>query len=127
MEIVALTAKIDVLKKEPCDDKKNQDKRKKNKEESTLGKDSEWGWKKKKPTGNQTSKKMNGKTYYWCPNHGKEGMQVLHKPDDCHNKDLEDKPFPQWVSQATTTEDMSSSLTWNVNLTTFNTTQSDSN
>ena len=65
-------AALYVLKKELSDDKKNLDNKKKNKEDSTSRKDLNSGWKKKKPTGNQTSKEMDGKTYDWWPNHGKE-------------------------------------------------------
>ena len=39
-EIIASTAKIDMLKKELPENKINQDKKKTNKEENTLGKDS---------------------------------------------------------------------------------------
>ena len=29
---------------------------------------------------------MDSKTYYWCPNHGKEGQWVHCKPEECNVK-----------------------------------------
>ena len=52
-------------------------------------------WQFKKPEGNdfrekKVKQKIGGEEkevlYYWCPNHGKEGMWVRHKPAKCNNK-----------------------------------------
>ena len=33
--------------------------------------------------GEPNTKDVNNKTYYWCPNHGKQGKWVRHKPTEC--------------------------------------------
>ena len=109
-KIVALTAKIDVLKKELLN-KKNTDKKKKENSKGTDKKDSKWGWKKQKPTGDQHSKEVNGKTYYWGPNHGTEGMLVIHKPEECKIKPETNKDTLQAANQVVTSEDTSITLT----------------
>ena len=104
-KIVALTTKIDVLKKE-LSNKKNTDKKKKENSKGTDKKDSKWGWKKPKPTGDQCSKEVNGKTYY-C-------KWVMHKPEECKNKPETNKETSQATNQTTTSEDTSIMLTQTV-------------
>ena len=73
--------------------KKNQKKKtssKKNKQSNHLSKskeqkDKDNAWKLSRE-GNAKSKKVNGKTYYWCTNHNNgKGMWTLHQPSECNN------------------------------------------
>ena len=89
-EIVALNAKIDVLKqdgtKETDGKAKKEDKHDDNKKEK---KKTDFRW--QKPRTNQTDRTVEGKAYYWCPNHqtktSKEwGQRVRQQPEDCKNK-----------------------------------------
>ena len=96
-EIVALNAKTDVPKqkgtkkpegKSKKEENKLQDKNKKEKKK-TDKKKADLSW--QKPRTNQTKRTVEGKEYYWCPNHqnklSKEwGQWVQHKPEDCKNK-----------------------------------------
>ena len=72
-EIVALNAKIDVLKqkgtKKPEGKAKKEDKPNENKKEKkkTDTKKTDFHWQKPRP--NQTKRTVEGKEYYWCPNH----------------------------------------------------------
>ena len=75
-EIVALNAKIDVLKqkgtKKPEGKAKKEDKHDDNKKEKkkTDKKKTDFCW--QKPRANQTKRMDEGKEYYWCPNHQKQ-------------------------------------------------------
>ena len=75
VEIVALNAKIEALKhkgmKKPegkfrKEGKKQQDKNKKGKKK-TEKKNADFHW--ENPRANQTKRNVEGKDYYWCPNH----------------------------------------------------------
>ena len=96
-EIVALNAKIEVLKhkgmkkpegKSRKEEKKQQDENKTEKKK-TEKKKADFRW--QKPRANQTKRMVDGKDYYWCPNHQNKitkewGQWVRHKPEDCNNK-----------------------------------------
>ena len=96
-EIVALNAKIEVLKnkgtkkpegKPKKEEKKQQDDNKKEKKK-TEKKKADFHW--QNPRANQTKRTVDGNDYYWCPIHqnkiAKEwGQWVRHKPEDCNNK-----------------------------------------
>ena len=94
-EIVALNAKIDVLKqkgtKNPEGKAKKEDKHDDNKKEKKKmeKKKTDFHWQKLRA--NQTKRTVEGKEYYWCPNHQNKTMKewgqwVCHKPEDCKNK-----------------------------------------
>ena len=96
-EIVALNAKIDILKqkrtkkpegKSRKEEKKQQDKNKKDKKKPEKKK-VDFCW--QKPRANQMKRMVDGKDYYWYPNHQNKttkewGQWVWHKPEDCNNK-----------------------------------------
>ena len=96
-KIVALNAKIEVLKhkgtkkpegKSRKEEKKQQDENKKEKKK-TEKKKVDFHW--QKPRANQMKRPVDGKDYYWCPNHQNKitkewGQWVWHKPEDCNNK-----------------------------------------
>ena len=91
-EIVALNAKIEVLKqkgtKKPEVKAKKEEKKDENKKKTEIKKpDFRW----QKPWANQTKRTVEGKEYYWCPNHQNKttkewGQCVRHQPEDCKNK-----------------------------------------
>ena len=60
------------------------------KKRKKRAKSDQYAW--KKANSNVKSKLVkNGQTYYWCTNHNQgAGMWVLHKPEDCRNKRLDD-------------------------------------
>ena len=62
--------------------KKQEPRMEDNKDKDNKG-DSKWDWQKKPLTNNQLEKTMNSNTYYWCPNHSKEGQWVHHTPEEC--------------------------------------------
>ena len=98
-KIVALTAQIAQLKKQKQRQSKGGQGGGNNRNEKTptgkgsgsdsgkLGdeKKTPWYWVAPK-NGEPNSKKVGDKTYYWCPNHGKGGKWVRHKPKDCKTK-----------------------------------------
>ena len=44
-------------------------------------------WKTTSPKNNDPHEQIvNGLTYYWCPNHAKDGLWAAHKPSDCSMK-----------------------------------------
>ena len=96
-EILALNAKIDVLKqkgtkkpegKSKKEENKQQDDNKKEKKKTDQRK-TDFHW--QKPRTNQTKRMVKEKEYYWCPNHQNKitkewGQWVRHQPEDCKNK-----------------------------------------
>ena len=133
VKIVALTPQVNVFKKELATKgktKKQEPRTEGNKDKGNKG-DSKWDWQKKPPTNNQLEKTVNSKTYYWCPNHGKEGQWIHHKSEECHLK-----PATTMNHQAAsiTATDLSApandkstihTLQHQVNVTVFNTNNSD--
>ena len=96
-EIVALNAKIDVLKQKGTKKPEGKSKKEENKPQDENKKEKKKNEKKKtdfhwqKPRTNQTKRTVEGKEYYWCPNHQNKitkewGQWVWHKPEDCKNK-----------------------------------------
>ena len=94
-EIVAINAKIEVLKlkgtKKPDGKAKKEDKQDDNKKEKKKNdkKKTDFCW--QKPRTNQTKRTVEGKEYYWCPNHQNKttkewGQWVCHQPEHCKNK-----------------------------------------
>jgi hypothetical protein len=91
-DIVALTAQLQVLNKQ-LSNKKNENLKKgqkekgkgKGKKENKKKSDTKkWDWKLIPPKDNEDKTKVvNGKTYYFCPNHKDKGMWTLHKPSEC--------------------------------------------
>ena len=128
-EIVALNPKIEVLKhkgmkkpegKSRKEEKKWQDKNKKEKKKPEKKK-TDFHW--QKPRANQMKRMVDGKDYYWCPNHQNKltkewGQWVWHKPEDCNNKQQKQShKNTDTDAQATTT----TSLQPNANLAAFDT------
>ena len=77
-KILALSATVSKLQQQLKDETKSNEstERQQNKRN--------YVWKNKPPKGNQKKvKEVNGKTYHWCPYHGKEGKWCLHKPTEC--------------------------------------------
>ena len=96
-EIVALNAKIDVLKQKSTKKPEGKTKKEENKQQDNTKKEKKKTEKKKpdfrwqKPGTNQTKRMVEGKEYYWCPNHQNKitkewGQWVRHQPEDCKNK-----------------------------------------
>jgi hypothetical protein len=85
--IIALTAQVEAFKKNSC----KLDKGKTTAKDGTGGKkpgkpkrdrDAKFAWKKVPPNGDQAQeKKVDGKTYHWCPVHL---AWTIHKPSECH-------------------------------------------
>lgn len=70
-------------KKKTSSKKKKQEAKESGKSKQQRDKDNAW---KLTRDGNEKSKKVNGKTYYWCTNHNDgKGMWTLHKPSECNN------------------------------------------
>jgi hypothetical protein len=94
-KIVAMQSELKSLKdknlKVDTTRKKKQERNKrngpnKNKRGQERGGHKSYEWKDKEPkAGSPHTIKRDGKTYYWCPNHG-EGKWVLHKLSECQNK-----------------------------------------
>ena len=131
-EIVALNAKIDVLKqkgtKKPEGKTKKEDKQNENKKEKkkTDTKKADFRWQKPRP--NQTKRTVEGKEYYWCPNHQNKttkewGQWVCHQPADCKNKQHKQTNKTSAESDALTKP--TTSLQPNANLSAFDTIDSD--
>jgi hypothetical protein len=88
-QIVALTARLASLEKKKTSPapKKGKDllgetKKKKGGPNDTPRKnDKKWAWKDKKPKDNESkTKKVDGKTYHWCPKHK---AWTIHSPAEC--------------------------------------------
>ena len=127
-EIVALNAKIEVLKqkgtKKPEVKAKKEDKQD-NKKKKTEKKETDFRW--QKPRANQTKRTVKGKEYYWCPNHQNKttrewGQWVRHQPEDCKNKQQKQ---PKNTSDGDTNTKPTTSLQPNANLAAFDTIDSD--
>ena len=132
-EIITLNAKIDILKQKETkkpegkarkEEKKQQDEKKKEKKK-TEKKKADFCW--QKPRANQMKRTVDGKDYYWCPNHQNKltkewGQWVRHKPEECNNKQQKqsNKGTDTDAQPMTTT-----SLQPNANLAAFNTMDSD--
>ena len=130
VEIFALNTKIDVLKqkgtkkpegKSKKEENKPQDEHKKEKKK-TDKKKTDFRW--QKPRTNQTKRMVEGKEYYWCPNHQNKittewGQWVWHKPEDCKNKHQKQSNKTNAQAKSTT------SLQPNANLAAFDTIDSD--
>ena len=132
-EIVALNAKTDVLKqkgtkkpegKSKKEENKLQDKNKKEKKK-TDKKKADLSW--QKPRTNQMKRTVEGKEYYWCPNHqnklSKEwGQWVQHnrKIARTNTRSSQIKPLTPTPKTKSTT-----SLQPNANLAAFDTIDSD--
>ena len=128
MEIVALNAKIEVLKhkgtkklegKPKKEEKKQQDEGKKDNKRKQEKKKADFHWQKPRP--NQTKRTVKEKEYYWCPNHQNKvtkewGQWVCHKPIYCKNKE-NNKPSEEKAPTMT--------LQPNANLATFDKIDSD--
>ena len=94
---MALNNEIKLLKASKNKKKSGKDKRQKgnfdndnpsdkgnNKSKKKPGKnDCKWAWKEVPPSEGETSKKFEGKTYYFCPKHK---AWCLHKPEECRIK-----------------------------------------
>ena len=130
-EIVALNAKIDVLKqkgtKKPEGKTKKEDKQNENKKEKkkTDTKKADFRWQKPRP--NQTKRTVEGKEYYTCPNHQNKttkewGQRVCHQPEDCKNK--QQKQMKK-TSECDAQTKPTTSLQPNANLAAFDTIDSD--
>ena len=90
-KIMALQAIFNLLKdtelklsKEVTDPKqakegKKSDKKKKKSSKKQKGKEM-YAWKKVPPKNGETTKVVDGETYYWCEDHQ---VWMLHKPEDC--------------------------------------------
>ena len=132
-EIVALNPKIEVLKhketkkpegKPKKEEKKHQDDNKKEKKKTEKKK---VDFLCQNPRANQMKRTVDGKDYYWCPNHQNKitkewGQWVQHKPEDCNNKQQNQSNKSTYTdTQATTT----TSLQPNAYLATFDTIDSD--
>ena len=132
-EIVTLNAKIDILKhkgtkkpegKSRKEEKRQLDENKKEKKKPEKKK-ADFCW--QKPRANQTKRMVDGKDYYWCPNHQNKitkewGQLVWHKPEDCNNKQQkQSSKNTNTDAQAMTT----TSLQPNANLAAFDTIDSD--
>ena len=71
------------MKEDKHDDNKNEKKK-------TDNKKTDFRW--QMPRTNQTNRTVEGKAYYWCPNHQNKtikewGQWVRHQPEDCKTKD----------------------------------------
>ena len=130
-EIVALNAKIDVLKqkgiKKPEGKAKKEDQHDENKKEKkkTDKKKTDFRW--QKPRTNQTKRTVEGKEYYWCLNHQNKitkecGQWVCHQPEDCKNKHVK---HSNKTSEGDAQSKPTTSLQPNANLTAFDTIDSD--
>ena len=77
-QIIALTAKIDELTKNPRKDTPND--KDKDKDKSQVPK-----WKYDRSLSTSTTLNRHKKTYYWCtgPGHQGKGMWTIHKPGTC--------------------------------------------
>ena len=132
-EIISLNAKIDVLKqkgtkkpegKSKKEENKQQDESKKEKKKTEKMK-ADFYW--QNPRTNQTKRTVEGKEYYWCPNHQNKltkewGQWVRHKPEDCKNKHQKQS---NKTSDTDTQANSTTSLQPNANLATFDTIDSD--
>lgn len=88
-KIIALTAQLEQLKKVTIKSNKGKDKKHDGKNKSgknTPTKGDKIPWYLTPPKDGKKSIQKNDKTYYWCPNHGKEGKWVRHKPEECKAK-----------------------------------------
>ena len=87
-EIIALSAKVDVLKREMAKKKGNATTGNKEKTQNVPNGREKDAWKfnniingKSYKAGDKISK--NGKEYWWCPHHHDDGMWCRHKPATC--------------------------------------------
>ena len=130
-EIVALNAKIEVLKqkgtKKPEGKAKKEDKQNDNKKEKKKNdtKKTDFHW--QKPRTNQTKRTVEGKEYYWCPNHQNKttkewGQWVRHQLEDCKNKQ---QKHSNKTSKGDAQTKPTTSLQPNANLAAFDTIDSD--
>jgi hypothetical protein len=101
-EIVALTAELEVMKKQFANKQKpkpaqsNTNSKKKGKDKSAGKKggrlskeemDKKFAWKLIPPkTGEPRTKTVEGKQYFFCPHHGTKGQWVIHNPEGCRAK-----------------------------------------
>ena len=73
--------------KKKIKDLANELKKKTRKKGTKSSNEAKYAWKNKNP-GEKSKMNKDGKTYYWCTNHNQgAGMWVLHKPEDCRNRD----------------------------------------
>ena len=93
-QIVALTAAIDSMTKSFAKNRfpvKPKEDGKPEKGKGKSGKQGEKGYAEWKTTlpknGEPQEKTVKGRNYFWCPNHGKAGLWVAHKPAECKLKD----------------------------------------
>ena len=109
------------IKKE---ENKQQDNNKKEKKK-TEKKKADFCW--HKPRTNQTKRTVEGKEYYWCPNHQNKitkewGQWVCHQPEDCENKHQKQSSN---TSDGEAQTKSTTSLQPNANLAAFHTIDSD--
>ena len=102
-KIVALTAQLEQMKKQnrttrqgsntnTTNNQSNQQGNRNNRQTNQSNNNNRNGNNRNKRTpwyyqppkeGEPSTKTVNEKTYYWCPNHGKSGKWVRHKPTEC--------------------------------------------